>query len=151
MKGFKALPLFALVMVLALPGFADSNHEGRLAIAVKLLPRSHGPIAYLVFPSADGFPGDTAKALRHGFTVRPYNGQTVIMIDAGLLPPGRYAVSVYQDVNGNGRLDHNFLGIPKEPVGASENPKPRMGPPRFDECAFAMGATDKTIEISLVP
>ena len=151
MKRMRTLLLVALVLGFVMPGFAAENmREGRLMIAVKLLPKSHGAIAYLVFKSPDGFPGDTAKSLRHGFSAEPQPGQTMMTIDAGLLPPGRYAVSVYQDVNGDRKLDHNFLGIPKEPVGASENPKGRMGPPRFAECAFAMGEADKTIEINLV-
>lgn len=66
------------------------------------------------------------------------------------LPAGTYAVSVYEDLNGNHKLDHNFLGIPREPVGASNNPKARIGPPRFDECSFQIGTTPKIITITLV-
>lgn len=33
--------------------------------------------------------------------------------------PGTYAVAVYQDVNGNGRLDRTGLGLPLEPYGFS--------------------------------
>lgn len=66
------------------------------------------------------------------------------------LPPGTYAVSVYEDLNGNHKLDHNFLGIPREPVGASNNPKERIGPPRFHDCSFYLGATPETITITLV-
>ena len=36
-----------------------------------------------------------------------------------MLPAGEYVVSVYQDSNGDGKLNTNFLGIPKEPVGIS--------------------------------
>lgn len=151
MKRLRTLLLVGLMLGFVLPGFAAENgREGRLTIEVKLLPKSHGSIAYLVFKSPDGFPGNTAKSLRHGFSGEPQPGQTMMTIDAGLLPPGRYAVSVYQDVNGDRKLDHNFLGIPNEPVGASENPKGRMGPPRFNDCAFAMGKADKMIEINLV-
>ncbi len=150
-KRLRGLLLVALVLGFALPGFAAENgHEGRLMIEVNLLPKSHGAIAYLVFASPDGFPGDTNKSLRHGFSVEPQPKQTSMVLDAGLLPPGRYAVSVYQDVNGDRKLNHNLLGIPKEPVGASENPKGRMGPPRFNECKFMMGESDKTIKINLV-
>jgi len=43
-----------------------------------------------------------------------------------------------------------LMGIPKEPVGASNNPAPRFGPPHFEDCAFSMGAVDRNIAISLV-
>lgn len=59
--------------------------------------------------------------------------------------PGRYAVVVVSDVNGNGKLDTNFLGIPKEPVGASHNPTSRFGPPRFQDAAFDVA--DSPVEL----
>jgi len=66
------------------------------------------------------------------------------------LPPGTYAVSVYEDLNGNHKLDGNILGIPREPVGASNNPRGRMGPPHFNDCAFRVGTDAQTITITLV-
>lgn len=52
---------------------------------------------------------------------------------------GVYALSVIHDENGNGRLDR-FLAIPREGFGFSRNPRIRMGPPRFDEVRFEVGA-----------
>jgi uncharacterized protein (DUF2141 family) len=66
------------------------------------------------------------------------------------LPSGTYAVSVYEDLNGNHKLDHNFIGVPREPVGASNNPPGHMGPPRFNECSFRLAQTAQTINIILV-
>ena len=37
------------------------------------------------------------------------------------IPPGTYAVKVHIDENENGKLDTNFLGIPKEQYGISNN------------------------------
>ena len=48
------------------------------------------------------------------------------------LKNGFYAVKVFHDENENGELDTNFIGIPKEPVGFSNNPKLR-GMPSFDK------------------
>jgi uncharacterized protein (DUF2141 family) len=39
------------------------------------------------------------------------------------LPYGEYAVSTYQDVNSNGKLDRYFIGKPKEPYGFESSPK----------------------------
>lgn len=47
-----------------------------------------------------------------------------------------YALIVYHDLNDNGRLDRNFLGIPREPYGFSNNPSTRFGPPGFHEASF---------------
>lgn len=48
------------------------------------------------------------------------------------VPPGRYAVAVFHDANGNRRLD-TFMGIPREGFGFSRNPVIRFGAPRFDK------------------
>jgi 4,4'-diapolycopenoate synthase len=59
-------------------------------------------------------------------------------------------VAAYLDENGNGKLDHNLLGIPREPVGASNNPTGRFGPPRFSDCVFSLSEPSQTISIQLV-
>ena len=127
---------------------AQSKPETHLTVDVRLTDGAHGDMAYLIFSSLSGFPGDRNKAVRHGFLPIPVGAQQM-RIDTDLLP-GTYAVSVYEDLNGNHKLDHNFLGIPQEPVGASNNPKTRIGPPRFDECSFHIGTTSTNITITLV-
>ena len=51
------------------------------------------------------------------------------------LPYGSYAVSVFQDVDGNNELDTNFMGIPKEPIAFGNNYKP-FGKPKFKDAAL---------------
>lgn len=141
------LPLvLGAVFAFALP--AQSQSSARLTVNVRLLPEAQGELAYLIFNSPVGFPGDRNKAIRYGFLPIPV-GARQMPIEADL-PPGTYAVSVYDDLNGNHKLDHNFLGIPREPVGASNNPRGRVGPPRFDACSFRVGTVPRTITITLV-
>lgn len=52
------------------------------------------------------------------------------------IPEGRYAVAVFHDKNLNGRLDKNFLGIPREGFGFSRDAPARFGPPAFKAAAF---------------
>lgn len=67
------------------------------------------------------------------------------------VPVGEYAVSLIHDKNMNNKLDKNFLGIPKEPFGFSNNPKIMMSAPRFQECTFLLNQTDvKQINIKLI-
>jgi len=66
------------------------------------------------------------------------------------LPPGVYAVSVFHDENMNQKLDKNFVGVPKEGYGDSNNPKKKMGPPSFEETKFQLSATEQSTEIKLM-
>ena len=66
------------------------------------------------------------------------------------IEPGLHAVSVLHDENNNGKLDTNFLGIPREGVGMSNNPPPRRGPPRFAEAAFRLPPQGGEIVVNLV-
>jgi uncharacterized protein (DUF2141 family) len=64
------------------------------------------------------------------------------------LPPGEYALAVYQDMNSNGRINKNLLGIPTEPYGFSNDIKPRLSAPSFEKTRFTLAA-DTTISITL--
>lgn len=65
------------------------------------------------------------------------------------LPPGKYAVAAYVDNNRNGRLDKNFLGMPTEIYGFSNNARGMFGPPDFSEAAFEIGeaVVSKSIQL----
>ena len=65
------------------------------------------------------------------------------------LPPGEYAVSLFYDENANGKLDSNFIGIPKEPVALSNNAKPKFGPPKYKDAVFALGEEGVTQRIAI--
>lgn len=145
----RILGLAALFTLYAAGAQAQSPAKTHLRLDVHLPKKDHGNVGWAVFDSPKGFPDDKTKAVRHGFTFAD-GTQSTIEIDAGPLPAGRYAVAAYLDENGNHKLDHGFLGIPKEPVGASNNPRGRLGPPHFGECAFSLGAQDETIQIWLV-
>jgi uncharacterized protein (DUF2141 family) len=140
------LPLLAFALWSPCPR-AQSAAEAHLTIDVRLRPGAHGEAAYLIFNSSRGFPSDRDKALRRGFVPIPAAARS-LHIEADL-PPGTYAVSMYEDSNTNHKLDRTFLGVPTEPVGASNNPASRMGPPRFSDCVFRLGAGPQSIHISL--
>jgi len=64
------------------------------------------------------------------------------------LQPGEYAISCYHDVNDNKKLDANFMGIPREPYGFSNNARGTFGPPGFDDARFSVnGNTSITIRL----
>ena len=64
--------------------------------------------------------------------------------------PGEYAISVHHDDNDNGKMDTNFIGIPKEPTGLSNGAVPKFGPPKYKDAAFRVGNEDLEMRIKLL-
>lgn len=66
------------------------------------------------------------------------------------IPKGLYAIALYQDINNNGELDTNFLGIPKEPYAFSNNKKPGLSAPSFDKCSFDFSENNQLVSVTLL-
>jgi uncharacterized protein (DUF2141 family) len=89
-----------------------------------------------LFQNAEGFPADASKALRtQPAAIDPQTLSAQVVFTG--IPQGVFAVMVFHDENRNGKLDKNFVGIPKEGYGASNNPAKKMRPPNFDEAKFS--------------
>lgn len=65
------------------------------------------------------------------------------------LAPGRYAVAVFHDTDGNGRLSTWPVGLPKEAYGFSNDARGRFGPPGFDAAAFDLPTAGTRLTITL--
>jgi len=65
------------------------------------------------------------------------------------VPPGRYAVVVFQDINGNRALDRTPLGIPLEPYALS-NGAGRKGRPNFEQAAIAIHEPGRALTLDLI-
>lgn len=118
-----------------------------LTIQVEGVDQKPGNIGVLVFSANDlrGWPEDRTLALKD--IVVPAHPGTVTVIVPGLTA-GDYGVALIHDVNMNHKLDKNFLGMPKEQWGMSNNPHATVKAPPFSKAKFAMDA-DKEIRISL--
>jgi uncharacterized protein (DUF2141 family) len=65
------------------------------------------------------------------------------------LPAGHFALSVFHDANDNGKLDKNFLGVPEEGYGFSNDALGSGGPPKFTQAAFDFDGKAKSLTINL--
>jgi len=65
------------------------------------------------------------------------------------LKPGTYGIALFQDVNGNEKLDTNLLGVPSEPFGFSNNPKIGFSAPKFAAFQFKFDGTPQNLNITL--
>lgn len=75
------------------------------------------------------------------------NKEVIVRIDS--LKYGIYAIRVFHDENSNGQLDSNFLGIPTEDYGYSNNVSSWFGPPSWEKAKFIFNKEELTIEISV--
>jgi uncharacterized protein (DUF2141 family) len=65
------------------------------------------------------------------------------------VPPGDYAVQVLQDFDGNGDMTDNWMGIPKEPWGMSNNPPVGLGGPKWERAKFTVTDNSGVVKVSL--
>jgi uncharacterized protein (DUF2141 family) len=109
---------------------AKTHVTSTVTIKVIGARNAKGKLGVALFQDAKGFPEDTSKTLRQ--QEAEINPQTlsaqVVFRD---VPQGVYAISVRHDENNNGKLDRNFIGVPKEGYGASNNPKKKLRSPSF--------------------
>jgi uncharacterized protein (DUF2141 family) len=128
---------------------AQTNDTATLTVRVTGARNTKGKIWVTVFQDAQGFPDDPSKAVRQqSVDIDPNTISAQVTFKD--LPQGTFAVSVLHDENGNGKMDKNFVGMPKEGYGASNNPKKKKRPPTFDEAKFSLNSSEQTIEITLI-
>lgn len=85
------------------------------------------------------------NCIRASEEMNPQNAQTTVK-----LPFGEHAITLFVDFNGNKKIDKNFLGIPKEPYGFSNNVIGNMSAPTFDQAKFVIsGPTTQNIKLRI--
>lgn len=82
-----------------------------------------------------------------GITANISNNQSVITISG--LQPGKYSFKYIHDENNNRELDTNWIGVPTEGLGFSNNAKVRFGPPAFEDTVFELNK-DNTMECEAI-
>lgn len=107
-------------------------------------PPASGNVAFVLFDSANTF-GDLRDPYK--VTIHALDDRERYLIEN--VEPGEYALLVYFDENNNGRIDKNFIGIPKEPLAFSNSYRPK-GPPSYQRAAFRIEA-DETVEFEVKP
>jgi len=118
--------------------------QNRLEVHVAGVESSAGVIQVALFNSDSGFlKSDGAYRLS---SVKAQTGTTRVVMEN--LPAGPYALAVFHDLNSNEKLDTNWIGIPKEPMGFSNSRVKAFGPPGFEECRLEL-AKDMAITVQL--
>ena len=118
-------------------------HSHELKIELSKKRSNKGNIGIVVFNSDNGFPEAAEKAVYKKFIAAKEFPHTID------LPSGEYAISVFHDENENQKLDTNFISIPKESFGFSNNVLGLMGPPSFEKAKFQVMNTKNKVYIEL--
>jgi uncharacterized protein (DUF2141 family) len=63
--------------------------------------------------------------------------------------PGTYALALYHDENGNGKVDRNAIGIPQEGFGFSNNPTILMSAPSLKSVRFSVTGASSSGRIQM--
>jgi uncharacterized protein (DUF2141 family) len=131
------------LIILFLFSFSLSAVAHDLKIVVENIAPIRGTLKMALFPENSDFPSDYNSAEES--IVLNVQSSTIRHTFSGLRP-GIYAVALFHDLNENDTLDTNFLGIPLEPFGLSNNPR-LFGRPTFKKCQFAL---EKNLELKII-
>lgn len=111
-------------------------------LTVKLSPieSQKGVIELSIYNTPSKFPkvGETYKMVR----LKP-TGKELTYTFKGL-KPGKYAVCTYHDENANKTCDKNMFGIPTEAYAFSNDVRPVLSAPTFEQCAISLTKSTTT-------
>jgi uncharacterized protein (DUF2141 family) len=136
----------ALLALVSLASSATGGEGYSLTVTVTNIPGAKGNLLIGLYDSAASF---TGEPLPNSPKI-PLTSTDDVNATIENLKPGTYAVAVIQDLNGNGELDRNFLGMPKEPLAFSVVTEIPKGKPEFSACAFEIKDADVALTIPLV-
>jgi uncharacterized protein (DUF2141 family) len=100
-----------------------------------------------LFDSAAAFPKTVTQGVLAAAAGRDATGRVTLVLRD--LTPGTYAVSVYHDLDANGQLNNNLMGLPTEPYGFSNNARGSFGPPSFQAASVALPTQGLAIELKV--
>jgi uncharacterized protein (DUF2141 family) len=116
-----------------------------LTVTVEGIRSDKGDVYLAVFETPRHWPdGDKAE---HQERRKAVPGTVTFTLRG--LQPGTYAVASYHDENGNAVFDKNFLGLPKEGWAVSNDVRPHLRAPHFEEAAIVLPPEGRTIAIRL--
>jgi len=150
--GVRCVALFAVLVFANLPpvAFAQSSSSPPCpGIHVKILNirNSAGTVDCALFDSPVGFPIEFLHSATNVMVIKIR--ETQARCDFEDIPLGTYAIAVIHDENMNGKLDTNWLGVPTEGYGFSNDAKGLLGAPSFSAASFPYDGRNLELTIGL--
>ncbi len=127
------------------PDCAEKPHP--IFVTIKELRSQKGNVAVELYnDDAEHFIKKAARLMR--VRVRAESENKTVRTCLPAPGPGTYAVVIYHDENDNHKWDRNWIGLPKEGVGFSRNPKLGLKKPKHKKAAFVVA--DEAVELDVV-
>lgn len=121
-------------------GISVNGQALELTVEVSNFKNNNGKVKVSLYNSEKTFLKTPFKTIT---TEIKSNRATVVFVG---LQKGVYGVFAYHDENNNGKMDINFVGMPKESVVCSNKAKGFMGPPKYEDAKFNL-VKDLKIEL----
>jgi len=121
----------------------DNAEAFSLDIEIRATITDTGQVAAGVFAREEDFPHPPTR------TMQAHPDAGVLRLRFTDLTPGDFAVGVFQDRNGDSKLDATLGRIPTEPWGISNDPRPVDRPVKWDEAKFVVPPEGTSIVIIL--
>ena len=122
------------------------NVQAPLTLIVTNLASDTAPVIVGVYGEKNKFPDPKDQLKVYKF--KPHGKKLTARITN--LKFDTYALAIYQDVNSNGKIDKNLIGIPTEPYAFSNNYKPTIKAPAFNNCKFQDHSTGNTVTMNMI-
>ena len=123
----------------------DSDMKSELSIEISNVGTSEGMLYVQILAGEAAFAASSPAIAQ--FVLPAAEPAVTFTFDS--LPAGDYAIRVMHDLDGDGELATNMVGMPKEPWGISNNAKGRFGPPKWEAAHFTFPAvSSQSIELN---
>ena len=117
-----------------------------LTLTISKLKSPTAPVIVGIYGTENKFPNP--KDQLKEYTFMP-NGD-ILTVEITDQEYGVYAIALYQDVNSDGKINKNILGVPTEPYAFSNNVKPKLKAPSFKDCQFEYNEEKNEVSISML-
>lgn len=116
-----------------------------LSITITNLKSATAPVIFSVYQDEDTYLDPKAQLKTYRFVPK----QKTLKIKLSDLKFGTYAIAFYQDLNNSKAIDKNGIGIPTEPYAFSNDIRPKLSAPSFEDCKFEYSKKKNSITVKM--
>ncbi|MEM6320923.1 MAG: DUF2141 domain-containing protein [Bacteroidota bacterium] len=138
---------FLLNLFYSFGPISSNIQTATIHLSIENIQRVKGSVRIAIYEGENDFLKDDQAVVTKVVLVEKLEPLTVKFPN---LPFGStYTIAIYHDENDNNKLDTNFMGVPKEPYGFSNNAPSKWGPPKYEEAVFTLNESDKYMVITV--